>query len=185
MYRSSEVYERIKRVIIKICVDYNITAADFPLDEKKICRKMRVKLVPYSSYDIKRKQLLLKCSKYGFFVKETKETPPRIFYNDELGSEGAIRFTIFHELKHYIFNDCDDSEDDLADFFARYFLCPIPYVILMNMNTPEEIMQKFGVSYTAAKNVCSNVEHRREIYGDKLFEYELPLIEQLVAGLNY
>ena len=57
----------------------------------------------------------------GFFVKATKSTPPTIYYNDTIESEGAIRFTIFHELKHYVFEDDDDEDDDLADFFCKIF----------------------------------------------------------------
>lgn len=47
---------------------------------------------------------------------------PTIYYNDSFESEGSQRFTIFHELKHYVFEDKDDEDDDLADFFARYFM---------------------------------------------------------------
>lgn len=65
----------------------------------------------------------------GFFVKESKEQPPTIYYNDRFGSKGAIRLTIFHELKHYVFNDENDDDDDLADYFARHFMGPTPYLM--------------------------------------------------------
>ena len=57
-------------------------------------------------------------------VKASKGRPPTIYYNDEYDSEGAIRLTIFHEIKHYVFNEdvSNEEEDDLADFFARYFI---------------------------------------------------------------
>lgn len=179
MYRSREEYNEISRVVAEIYVDYGITSKDFPLDEKEICRKMGVELIPYSEYGRDEKQYLLKRSRFGFFVRETNENPPMIFYNDELGPRGAIRFTVFHELKHYVSDDDDESQDDLAVFFARYFMCPIPYAILMKISTPDKIIQGFGVSFAAAKNICSALKNRRNVYGDKLFEEEIPLIEQL------
>lgn len=95
----------------------------------------------------------IKKSKLGFFVKATKSTPPTIYYNDTIESEGAIRFTIFHELKHYVFEDDDDEDDDdedddLADFFARYFMCPIPYLLLKKIDSQNEIVSFCGASIT-------------------------------------
>ena len=92
MYRDDKTYDEIKQVIINIYLDYDIK--NFPLDEKEICRKMGVALVPYSELGLSAQPLL---------------------------------------VKHYVFGDKDDGDDDLADFFARYFMCPIPYLIIKKM----------------------------------------------------
>lgn len=87
-------------------------------------------------------------SKYGFFVRCTNENPPTIYYNDKFEPYGAVRLTILHELKHYVFDEDanDEDQDDLADFFGRYFLCPIPYLIMKGIDTENEIISHCGVS---------------------------------------
>ena len=112
-------------------------------------------------------------------MKGTKANAPTIYYNDSFESDGAQRFTIFHELKHYVYNDEDDSEDDLADFFARYFMCPIPYLLLKNMDTPNEIASYCGTSFEVAFHVCLNLHNRKNRYGFQIFDYEIKLIEHL------
>ena len=180
MYRrSSETYDEIKKVIIQIYLDYDIK--EFPIDEELVCKKMGVSLIPYSEYTKEEKLLLLKRSKYGFFVKASKGRPPTIYYNDEYDSEGAIRLTIFHEIKHYVFNeDSDDEEyDDLAEFFARYFLCPIPFLMIKGIETVNEIVSTCHISFEAAGNVSSNIINRKRVHGKKIFDYEIPLLQHL------
>ena len=179
MYRDGNVYEEICKEIINIYLDYGF--CEFPLDEKKVCNKMGVALVPYSSYEKEYQKLLRKKSPNGFFVKGTSETSPTIYYNDKRESEGEIRFTIFHELKHFVYNENsdDNDKDDLADFFARYFMCPIPYLLLKGIKSFNEIISFCGVSKSAAANVTSNLENRKSRYGDQIFDYEIPLIEQI------
>lgn len=181
MYRQGAIYDEIAKVVIQIYLDYNLTT--FPIDEQEVCRKLGVSLVRYSSMPKDAFPLLIKKSEYGFFVPETKDNPPTIYYNDMQGSKGSIRFTIFHELKHYVFEDYDDADDDLADYFARYFMCPIPYLLLLGINSPSEVMSRFGTTYTAATNVCSNLIKRKAHYGLKIFDYETELMIHLDAIL--
>ncbi len=179
MYRDSEIYDEIKKIVIQIYLDYDIKV--FPIDEKLICRKLGVALIPYSEYNETEKLLLLKRSKHGFFVKASKDRPPTIYYNDEYESEGAIRLTIFHEIKHYVFDEDsgDEEYDDLAEFFARYFLCPIPYLIIKGICTVNEIVSNCHVSLKVAGNVSSNIINRKRVYGNKIFDYEIPLLQHL------
>ncbi len=156
--RSSDIYDEIKKNIIQIYLDYSIR--QFPIDETLVCRKLSVSLIPYSAYDSKTMTLLLKRSKHGFFVKGSKDRAPAIYYNDCYKSEGAKRLTIFHEVKHYVYNEdtTDEEFDDLADFFARFFMCPIPYLIVKGIETPEEIISICHVSMNAAANVAANIQ---------------------------
>ena len=48
MYWNGNDYDKMAQLVIDIYIDYNITA--FPVDEKEICRKMGLKLLPYSAY---------------------------------------------------------------------------------------------------------------------------------------
>jgi len=177
MYRASEVYEEITKTIIDIYLDYDIKG--FPIDEKLVCRKLGVALIPYSGFTRKDRALLIKKSQHGFYVPETANNSPTIFFNDSFESEGAQRLTIFHELKHYVYDDIDDEDDDLADFFARYFMCPIPYLLLKKIDKPNEIASVCGTSMAAAYNAYSNLRNRREKYGYHLFDYEIQLINHL------
>ena len=176
MYRSGEEYDEIAKVIIDIYIDYDIK--EFPLDAGEICRKLGVALVPYSAFNREGRRLLVKRSGFGFY--DNVYSPiPTIYYNDSNESEGSIRFTIFHELKHYVFEDKDEKEGDLADYFSRYFMCPIPYFLLKNIDTPNELISYCGLSKTAAKNASGNIVNRREKHGYHLFDYEISLIEHL------
>ena len=179
MHRDGKVYEEICKEIINIYLDYGF--CEFPLDEQKVCKKMGVSLVPYSSYGKDDQRIIKKKSPKGFFVKGTVETSPTIYYNDKRESEGEIRFTIFHELKHFVYNEDsgDEDKDDLADFFARYFLCPIPYLLLKGIDSLNEVISFCGVSKSAAVNVISNLKNRKTRYGYQIFGYERDLIEQI------
>lgn len=177
MRRDNKEYENISKIIIDIYLDYDIKS--FPIDEKEVCGKLGIVLVPYSETDDEMKKLLLKKSKLGSFWKRTKEYKSTIYYNDKINSKGSMRFTIFHEIKHYVFEDESDENDDLADFFARYFMCPIPYLMLKGIHSPNEIVSHCGVSLEAAKYVAENIVNRRKIYGNKIFDYEIKFIEHL------
>ena len=153
----------------------------FPIDEKDICRKMGLKLVPYSAYPDERRQLLVKKSEDAFFVPATRHTPVTIFYNDRVDSYERQRYSIFHEIKHYVNNDTDDDpySDDMADYFARYFMAPTPYLIQMGIDDELTIISNHGMSMTAAWYALKNVRNRKAKYGTSIFEYEKPLIDLL------
>lgn len=177
MYRSGNEYDELDKLIYSIYVDYNIQK--FPIDEKELCQKMRIALVPYSEFSNDGQSLLQKKSKHAFFVKASKENQPIIYYNDMFESNGAIRFSIFHEIKHYICEDEDDSKDDLADYFARHFMCPTAYLMVKGIVSPNEIVPFCGVSFEAACNASANLASRQEKLGMKLFSYEKEFIKQI------
>ena len=177
MYWSGNDYDKTAQLVIGIFVDYNIRR--FPVDEKAICRNLGLKLIPYSEYSEEQQVLLRKRSPDAFFAPATKKTPPTVFYNDKVESYGRLRYNIFHEVKHFVNGDKDDSEynDNMADYFARYFMCPIPYLIEYGIDDELTIMSDHLVSLQAAQNTLKNVRNRRAAYGDKIFDYEKPLVE--------
>lgn len=179
MYWEGNDYDKMAQLVIDVYKDYQITA--FPVDEKEICRKLGLKLIPYSAYSEEDQRLLMKRSPDAFYSPPTLQTPPTIFYNDHISSIGRQRYSIFHEVKHYVNNDSDDDlySDNMADYFSRYFMCPIPYLIVMGINDELTLISDHNVSEAAAKNTISNVRNRRAAYGNTIFEYEKPLIELL------
>ena len=179
MYRDKQTYEAIIRTIIDIYLDYDIRT--FPINEKDVCKKLGVSLVPYSAFNEGERALLIDIHKKGYFVRESKETPPTIYYNDLLDSYGSVRFTVFHEIKHYVYDEDESDEDidDHADFFSRYFQCPIPFLMVKGITKINEIVSFCNVSMEVAKNVRSNLRNRMTTYGYKIFDYEIPLLKHL------
>lgn len=163
-------------------IDYDINR--FPLDVDEVCQKIGVQLISYSEFSEEEQELLLKRSQFGFFVPREIKQVPTIFYNDMICSQGCIRQTIFHEIKHYVNEDSieDPSDDDLADYFGKYFACPIPYLVKLNITDVTKIVDKFGVSYQMGKYISENVKRRINKYGDKIFDYEKPLIQHLCGS---
>lgn len=178
MYRCGSDYDELDRIIYSVYMDYNIR--EFPIDEQELCRKLGVALIPYSAFlPNDPKMLLAKKSKQAFFVRESKENPPTIYYNDNYDSEGATRLSVFHELKHFVCEDEDDREDDLADYFGRHLMCPTAYLMVKDINTPNEIVAFCGSSFKAAYNASINIKNRRSKYGNKLKDYEKAFIEMV------
>ena len=66
--------------------------------------------------------------------------------------------------------------DNMADYFARYMMCPIPILIRREINDIATIMSNYNVSHDAAKNVLTNLKNRRKRYKNKILDFEMPLI---------
>ena len=77
MYLGGNDYDKMAQLVIDIYLDYNIVT--FPVDEKVICRKMGIKVVPYSEYNEQDRLILMKRSPDGFYKPPTISTPPTIF----------------------------------------------------------------------------------------------------------
>ena len=140
---------------------------------------------PYSVYSQEEQILLKKESNDGFFSHATKFTPNTIFYNDSIPSHEKQRYTIFHEVKHFVNGDNSDKkyDDDMAEFFSRYFMAPIPYLVKMDINDIFTLISDHEMSLTAAENALKNVRNRKAKYGNHIFEHEKPLIELLCPDL--
>lgn len=157
MYWDSSDYELITKTVIDIYCDYGINT--FPIDEKEICRKLSIKLIPYSNVEDYVKEI----SEDAFYVPPTSQNPPTIFYNDLEVNEGRRRYSIFHELKHYVCSDKDETiyNENMADFFARYFMCPVPILINRKVDDILTIMSDYNIGLSAANHVLNNLRNRR------------------------
>lgn len=178
MIKYKNDYEKMDNLVISIYQDYGFSS--FPIDVFELCKKLGIKLIEYSSFEDDIIKLLMSLSKDGFFIYLSNE--PVIIYNDINVRIERIRMTIAHEIKHYL---CEDTENDeksekTADHFARFLLCPTPYLIFKNINDVIEIKNTFQISYNAATNALNAAERRKVYYGNKIFEYEQLLINLFI-----
>lgn len=178
MYWESEDYKKIAKLVIDIFIDYEIK--NFPIDANEMCNKLGFKLLTYKETNIDPSNI----SDDAFYISATKDNPPIIIYNSDVEPRTRIRFSIFHEIKHCICGDKGEYEDKLkkqyienmADYFAKYMMCPIPILIYREVNDIETIMSDYDIGEEAANYVLDNLNNRRKKYGNKIFDYEMPLI---------
>ena len=48
MYRKGKDYDKMAQLAIQLYLDYDLRG--FPLDEKDLCKKLSISLVPYSEF---------------------------------------------------------------------------------------------------------------------------------------
>lgn len=108
-------------------------------------------------------------------LKSPKKIHQQFITTIRLNQKGAIRLSVFHEIGHYI---CED-EDDLADYFARHFMCPTAYLMLKGIESPNEIVAFCGVSFQTACNASANIANRKKKLGNKLLSYEKEFIKNI------
>nr|WP_325301954.1 ImmA/IrrE family metallo-endopeptidase [uncultured Dysosmobacter sp.] len=91
-------------------------------------------------------EMLLEASKYGFSIVHRNR---RIILYNETVPLGCIRFTIAHEIGHFILkhrDEHDPSAEKEANCFARNLLCPIPVVSGMSLETIQDYVSLFDVT---------------------------------------
>lgn len=178
-YENSR-YNVITKEIIDIYCDYKLSS--FPVDPFHVCKLLCISLVKYSAYDGEDLEVLMKKSKKGFRVPGTRT----VFYNDIISSENTemvIRYTLFHEIKHVVFDDEeeDDEIEDMAEFFSRYFMCPIPYLMVLRPSSYLEIISTFHMSKKAAENAYKNYVSRINKTGYGIYKKEMRLMKVLLG----
>ncbi len=122
-----------------------------------ITRFPYLRIVPYSKFCKFHKInwgefMSTNVSERGFIYREGKKAI--IYYNDREKTE-IVRFTLAHELGHYMLRHVDENSatDKEANCFARNFLCPIPITDHLRLNTVEECCNVFDISPVAAEVV--------------------------------
>lgn len=90
--------------------------------------------------------MLLEVSEYGFSIVYGNKR--MILYNENCPL-GCIRFTIAHEIGHYVLKHRDEhdlSSEREANCFARNLLCPIPVVYELELKTIQDYISVFDVT---------------------------------------
>ena len=180
---SAHDYDRMRKLVISIILDYEIKESDFPLDMDALCRRMSIDIVPYSAYSGEKLKIMLKRSKDGFFAPRIPGKNATIFFNDRYGEHltpARIDHTKGHEMKHIVDGDKDDSEERLCDYFSKYLRCPIPLAEYMGIRSRSGLISKFGVSDEQAGYILEAMRRRRNRVGSSYYDYEELLIRSLL-----
>lgn len=93
--------------------------------------------------------LELNVSLHGFII--LKKNKAIIFYNDTVNPE-TIRFTLAHELGHYVLHHTDENSvtNREANCFARNFLCPVPVTESFALDNALDCCEIFDITPPAA-----------------------------------
>lgn len=148
-------YEEIKKTISVLIEKYDIKK--IPLDVFGLAKKLKISLVKYSQlteYEIKKLEKHgISRDSDGFFALVVKkgQIVPYIYYNDNKPIE-RIRFTILHEIGHYILNHKQQSclAEAEANFFAKYLIAPPILIHRINPSDYMEIASIFKISEECA-----------------------------------
>lgn len=182
MRLASFRYEEIKKVIANLLEELEIRT--LPINELEIAKKLNIPLVPYSAVGVEPESfdLLTKCSADGFI---STGSVTKIYYNDVDNSYQRMKWTIIHEIGHSILGHKESSEvaETEADFFVGYLLAPPVLIHEFKIKTPAEIVDRFGLSLTAASYALNRYKKWLKYGNDCYTEYEMRIysIFSLVA----
>lgn len=147
-------YEEIKKEIVFMFEEADVGAC--PIDCFAIAERLHYVLRPYSTLDSAACQEALLESNGGFSrVEQAPDTGMNyyaIYCNDTHHREGSIRWTIFHEIGHIYLGHHDRppgnerTEEDEANFFAKYAMCPPPLVGAAECSCPQDVYNTFHTS---------------------------------------
>lgn len=168
-------YEEIKQIVVDLFVKYDVRCT--PVSGFELASKMGVMVIPYSAYNEADRALMLKQSDDGFCAL-FDDGSWRIFYNED-HCYGRINHTIFHEIGHIVLDHTEDSElaEKEVQFFAKYALVPPVLVHRLKLDTAEQIVDHFDVSYQAAIYAL-DYYHKWLRYGSPdLTDYEITLLK--------
>ena len=98
MRLRDEQFEEIKRIITETFVKYKIKSMTIDPLEEGIAH--RIPIIPYSAFSEQKRQTLFSISKDGFSFTENGVW--KIYYNDICQYYKRVRYTIMHEIGHYI-----------------------------------------------------------------------------------
>ena len=91
-------------------------------------------------------EMLLEVSEYGFSIVRGNK---RIILYNETVPLGCIRFTIAHEIGHYVLRHRDEHDpgaEKEANCFARNLLCPVPVVYGLDLASAQDYVSVFDVT---------------------------------------
>ncbi len=187
-------YDAVAKLAQDVLIDYGFSM--FPIDVFALARRLGANLIPYSSLsEEQRKKLSEKpAAEKGFTVARVRSDGSVVYdlyYNDNM-TESACRYTVAHEIKHIVSGDAlksdgelTETDEQLADHFAKCLLAPQPIIITCGLCDLREYMKYFGLSHTAATYWWQTTEKRKSKYGDDcLFSHEKEFLKRLRQCAN-
>ena len=147
--------EEIKELVSIDIKKYKIKK--IPVNVFELANKLGIKLVKYSQlteYEVNKLESLgISRNSDGFFALVNKNGMdiPFIYYNDRKNDE-RIRFTILHEIGHFVLGHLEQSDlaEAEANFFAKYLIAPPVLVNKINPTDYMDIANIFNVSKDCA-----------------------------------
>lgn len=165
-------YQFISDKILEVYIECSIK--EFPIDCIGILQHYNFRLLSYreiKNSDPELHEIAKEFSDDAFRYKKI------ICYNSTV-VEGRMRFSLMHELGHYLLEHKENTPENEAeaDYFASSVLAPRVAIWRMWHPTAEEIHKCFGLSYAASNRALDNF-NRRKIHG--LCDSEKKLVEWL------
>ena len=172
-------YDEIRTAVADLIEDWGIR--EYPFSIQSLLRKMRIRLIPYSTLSDDLRSAFEADSSDAFTIYPTNYDPSRtiICYNDEPSRE-RIRFTLAHELAHPALMHPGTGEDIYeheADIFANYLLVPAPLVLEYSRIDYEVISHDFVIGFKCARSARDRIRKRREYGPSSYLEYEQRILD--------
>lgn len=175
MQLHNQRYEQIKESVVATFEKYGVN--EYPIDCFRLAKLMGFKVVPFSKLDNDQLKAIRFCEGEAimFIVDEEKY----IFYNDINNNITRQRFSIFHEIGHYVLGHKAESELARleANFFASYAIAPLPLVWKTNCDSILKVCNTFDVSVECATKIIYNLENWQRVTKHKLTLYEKRLLD--------
>ena len=126
----------------------------FPLDCFMVADLLSIDVHKCSEFSKKDKKFIVSKYKDGFTI--FKKGRYIIYYNDSVGFN-RIKFTIWHEIAHiqlgHLEKDCTKSkqrQEEEANHFASHVMAPLALIHILELKSPDEIADTFGISIDLA-----------------------------------
>ena len=179
-------YEEIKQEVLYM---FEETETDrFPINCFEIARKLCYTLVPYSKLNVFLRKLAFRRSEDGYSKVELDSDSGMyhyvIYYNDLIPCNGRIRWSIFHEIGHIVLGHHDNqagneqTEEDEANFFAKYAMCPPPLLNAAGCKCPEDVLLQFDTSEEFSNYAFDYFVNWRDKGPKNYLPYELQMLRQ-------
>lgn len=144
-------YRLIDDKVLEIYVECNIR--EFPIDCMGILQHYNFRLLAYSKIKNENPELHKIAKEYS---NDAFQYGRIICYNDAV-VEGRMRFSLMHELGHYLLKHKETTPENEAeaDYFASCVLAPKVAIWRLPDKTSDAIHNKFGLSYAASNRVLT------------------------------
>lgn len=145
----------IKEKVVQVYKECKIRS--FPVDCFSILNHYNLHAIKYQEIKKNSPDLYTAISGYS---KDAFKFRMTIYYNS-LNTEGRVRFSLMHELGHYILGHTESTPDneDAADYFASQMLAPRVAIKKNECATAEDLHDLFGLSYAAANRTLTDYKN--------------------------
>lgn len=167
-------YKIINDKVLEVFLTCNIH--DFPVDCIAILNHYGFRLFTYSEIKVSDAELYTIVKEYS---TDAFKYGNIICYNNS-GPEGRIRFSLMHELGHFMLGHKKTTQEneEEADYFASCILAPRVAIHKTLCRTADAIHDTFGLSYAASNRALVDFKkwHGRKKYDSEhqLFDYLYP-----------